>query len=132
MELYPDQAFGEAFVFAGSDTVERDYSQLANNADGDVSQNIRLIVFADLTADNLAQEKERVLELIRRLPSVTVPGETDLTIDYYAADLKTPESVKKVEQDIDYMKGKTSTYSFRVFDISDITSADDIEIKGLE
>ncbi|AYB47595.1 hypothetical protein [Paenibacillus lautus] len=131
-ELYPDQAFGEAYVFAGSDTVERDYSRLANNADGDVSQNVRLIVFADLTADNLAQEKERVLELIRRLPSVTVPGETDLTIDYYAADLKTPESVKKVEQDIDDMKGKTSTYSFRVFDISDITSADDIEIRGLE
>ena len=76
--LYPDQAFGEAYVFAGPDTVERDYSRLANNAVGDVSQNIRLIVFADLTADNLAQEKERVLELIRRLPSVTVPGRRTL------------------------------------------------------
>lgn len=129
-ELYPDQAFADAFVNSGSDTVERDYNRLANT-DGNISQNIRLIVFADLTADNLAQEKERVLELIRRLPSVTVPGETDLHIEYYGADLKTPDRVKKLEQDFD-MKGKQSTHTFREFDISKITSTDDIEIRGLE
>ncbi|MEC0253749.1 hypothetical protein [Paenibacillus lautus] len=129
-ELYPDQAFADAYVNADFDTVERDYNQLAN-ADGNVSQNIRLIVFADLTANNLAQEKERVLELIRRLPSVTVPGETDLHIEYYGADLKTPDRVKKLEQDLD-MNGKQSTHIFREFDISKITSTDDIEIRGLE
>lgn len=129
-ELYPDQAFAEAFVNSGSDSVERDYNRLANTH-GNISQNIRLIVFADLTADNLAQEKERVLELIRRLPSVTVPGETDLHIEYYGADLKTPDRVKKLEQDFD-MNGKQSTHTFREFDISKITSTDDIEIRGLE
>lgn len=130
VELYPDQAFADAFVNADIDTVERDYNQLAN-AGGNVSQNIRLIVFADLTANNLAQEKERVLELIRRLPSVTVPGETDLHIEYYGVDLKTPDRVKKLEQDLD-MNGKRSTHIFREFDISKITSTDDIEIRGLE
>lgn len=130
VELYPDQAFADAFVNADIDTVERDYNQLAN-AGGNVSQNIRLIVFADLTANNLAQEKERVLELIQRLPSVTVPGETDLHIEYYGADLKTPDRVKKLEQDLD-MNGKQSTHIFREFDISKITSTDDIEIRGLE
>lgn len=129
-ELYPDQAFASAYVNSDIDTIERDYNQLAN-AGGNVSQNIRLIVFADLTADNLAQEKERVLELIRRLPSVAVPGETDLHIEYYAANLKTPERVKKLEQDLD-MNGKQSTHIFREFDISKITSTDDIEIRGLE
>ncbi len=130
-ELYPDQAFADAYVNADFDTVERDYNQLAN-ADGNVSQNISLIVFADLTADNLAQEKERVLELIRRLPSVTVQGETDLHIEYYSMDQKTPDRVKKIEQDFDYMNGKRSTHFFRAFDISKITSTDDIEIRGLE
>ncbi|MEC0307929.1 hypothetical protein P4H67_14340 [Paenibacillus lautus] len=130
VELYPDQAFADAFVNADIDTVERDYNQLAN-AGGNVSQNIRLIVFADLTANNLAQEKERVLELIQRLPSVTVPGETDLHIEYYGVDLKTPDRVKKLEQDLD-MNGKQSTHIFREFDISKITSTDDIEIRGLE
>lgn len=129
-ELYPDQAFANAFVNSDIDTIERDYNQLANT-DGNISQNISLIVFADLTADNLAQEKERVLELIRRLPSVAVPGETDLHIEYYAADLKTPDRVKKLEQDFD-MNGKQSTHIFREFDISKITSTDDIEIRGLE
>ncbi|RAR42566.1 hypothetical protein [Paenibacillus sp. MDMC362] len=131
-ELYPDQAFANAYVYVNSDidTIERDYNQLANT-DGHISQNISLIVFADLTADNLAQEKERVLELIRRLPSVAVPGETDLHIEYYAADLKTPDRVKKLERDFD-MNGKPSTHIFREFDISKITSTDDIEIIGLE
>lgn len=130
-ELYPDQAFADAYVNSDIDTVERDYNQLANIG-GNVSQNISLIVFADLTADNLAQEKERVLELIRRLPSVTVPGETDLHIEYYSMDQKTPDRVKKIEQDFDYMNGKRSTHFFRAFDISKITSTDDIEIRGLE
>ncbi|KOR76473.1 hypothetical protein [Paenibacillus solani] len=130
-ELYPDQAFGRAYVYTNSDTVVRDYSQLASDS-GDVSQNISLIVFADLTADNMTQEKERVLELIQRLPSLTVPGETDLTIDYYAADLKTPGNVKKARQDIDVMKEKSSIATFRAFDISKITSVADIEMRGLE
>ncbi|MGG3280721.1 hypothetical protein [Paenibacillus solani] len=130
-EIYPNQAFGRAYVYTNSNTVVRDYSQLASDS-GDVSQNISLIVFADLTADNMNQEKERVLELIQRLPSVTVPGETDLTIDYYAADLKTPGNVKKAEQDIDVMKEKSSIATFRAFDISKITSVADIEMRGLE
>lgn len=130
-ELYPDQAFGRAYVYTNSDTVVRDYSQLATDS-GDDSQNISLIVFADLTANNMAEEKERVLELIQRLPEVTVPGETDLTIDYYATDLKTPGNVKKAEQDIDVMKGKSSIATFRAFDISKINSVTDIEMRGLE
>ena len=79
-ELYPNQAFANAYVNSDIDTIERDYNQLANT-DGNISQNISLIVFADLTADNLAQEKERVLELIRRSPSVTVPGRRTFTLN---------------------------------------------------
>lgn len=45
--------------------------------------------------------------------------------------MKTPDRVKKLERDFD-MNGKPSTHIFREFDISKITSTDDIEIIGLE
>lgn len=130
-ELYSSQAFAQAYVFSDSKSVERDYNKLGQGAEGAVSQNVRLIVFADLTPDNLLKEKERVLELIRKLPSVTVKGETDLEIDYYSSDLNTPDHAKQIEQDFD-MQGQSSTHHFREFDISKITSADDIEIRELQ
>ncbi|GAA0840184.1 hypothetical protein GCM10008915_35190 [Bifidobacterium pullorum subsp. gallinarum] len=130
-ELYPNQAFAQAYVFSDSETLERNYNSLGQEADGAVRQNVSLIVFADLTAANLPEEQERVLELIRKLPSVTVKGETDLQINYYPSDLNTPDTAKKIGQDFDYMRGLPSTHFFREFDISKMASEDDIEIREM-
>lgn len=134
-EFYPDQAFIYTWVNADNNqVVEKDYNNLRGEKGISISsQLVNLTVFADLTADNLKAEKERVLELIQRMPEVMMKGETALEIDYYPAELATPVNMEKLGKgtfDQGFNEGK-QTHIFRVDDISEITAASSLEIRDL-
>lgn len=129
-ELYPNQAFIGAGVYtSSSDTMERDYEQLGLSIN---NQYVTMIVFVDLS-DGLMTEKQRVFELIQHMPNYMLPGETDLQIDYYPASMNTNKNVNKIQEDFDtFNEPDRKSHTLWVFDISKVTSVDDIEIIEVE
>lgn len=136
--LYPDSGFVDAMVYQGEEgEVVKNYDDLTRGGDQRVhSQLVELIVFADLTADNLAAEKGRTLALIRELPNMMVQSKIDVKIDFYPAALNTEENRAKIKTDFDSFARQFSdnpiTHEAYVSDIIHIRSADGIEIKKLE
>ncbi|GIO93025.1 hypothetical protein [Paenibacillus lactis] len=129
--LYPDGAFVQAWVSCNMKQVVREYDKLDSCSGEPVSQNVDIVVFADVAEGSLDQEKERLLELVKQLPGVTVPGKTDLQIEYYPAKLNTPANAAKLEKGSGALQDATPTYQFREFDISRITGTSDIELRKL-
>lgn len=134
-DLYSKNAFIYTYVNAkDSDIVEKDYNNLsAENGTKVSSQHVSLIVFKDLTSDNLYAEQECVMELIQRLPERIAEGETSIEIAYYPSDLNTPRNVKKINKDFssfdDDRNWEKQTYTLRIEDISKITSVNEIEFR---
>ncbi len=128
--LYPDGAYVQAWVSCNRKQVVREYDKLDSCSGESVSQNVDIVVFADVTG-SLDQEKERILELVKQLPGVTVPGKTDLQIEYYPAKLNTPANAAKLEKGNGALQDATPTYQFREFDISRITGISDIELRKM-
>ncbi|KKO54668.1 NADH-quinone oxidoreductase subunit J [Paenibacillus sp. DMB20] len=137
-ELYPDSGFVDAMVYQGEEgEVVKNYSDLTRGGDQRVrSQLVELIVFADLTADNLAAEKGRTLALIRELPEMMVQSKIDVKIDFYPGALNTEENRAKIKADFKSFARQFSddpiTHEAYISDIIHIRSADGIEIKKLE
>lgn len=134
-ELYPDTAVFRVWVNAGhNETPVKNYSDLINEVAASVGmQHVSLTVFADLKADDLSMEQERVMELIQRMPEVMAEGETGLEVNYYPSELNTPGNVKLANEgsfNEDFNINK-KTYMFRTDNISQITSPNDIEIREL-
>ncbi len=134
-EFYPDRAFIYTWVNEKDhQMVEKNYNNLSGENGLQISsQHVTLYVFADLTEDNLAEEKERVMTLIRRMPEVMSEGETELDIRYYPSNMNTPANMNKLKRDKtdkNFNQGK-QTHMLRIDDISEITSVNDIEIRNL-
>lgn len=133
-ELYPD-VFLNAWVNVGdNETMEKDYDKLdGKDAPMVYDQGINMIVFADLTADGLSAERERVLNLIRQLPEVMHMSHTALQINYYPSEMNTSRNVNNIKKDFDSFgqDSERQTHILRVENLFEIDSADQIEIREI-
>ena len=133
-ELYDGKAYADFDLNAKSDTeVIRRYEDVLEKENILADQHVNLIVFADLDAEFMEAEKERTLELIRRLESNMADSLITLDISYYPSSLFTDSGGTLAAEDFESvrerLKSSDKTYELRVKNIKSVYMPNNLNIK---
>lgn len=139
-ELYPaDSIFVNTFVYTNKDTeygVIKQYDSLLNGSYPLHSQSVDMIIFADLASEEqFRTEKERVVELIRRMRGIMVASDINLSLEYYPKAAQTGKNVSKIKESFHAFGSDsehTPTHKSYVPDINKVQSVRDLRITSVE